>query len=136
MMICNGVLMRRQSNLVDGVWERGTLLQHLLMIYHDALTVGYGGEFPLARKAVDYAWMDHDGSVIVNRCRPDNSSPVDQQFNWSQHVQQRVPEPCFSGHMSATNQNEKDSDSLEEAWANGLERTGGNIHHQNDTGWL
>ena len=29
--------------------------------------------------------------------------------------------------MSATNQNEKDSDSLEEAWANGLESTGGNF---------
>lgn len=43
---------------MDGVWERETLLQHLLMIYHDALTMGYWGDFLLARKAVDYACMD------------------------------------------------------------------------------
>lgn len=50
MMICNGVLMRRQSNLVDGVWERETLLQHLLMIYHDALTMGYWGRVSVGEK--------------------------------------------------------------------------------------
>ena len=60
--------MRSQSDGVDGVWERGTVLQHRLMIYHDALWATGASSATTSlmksRKTVDFA--DHIVSLSIS----------------------------------------------------------------------